>query len=237
MTIALHPHKLKPSLMICIPIKDEQTNKILLKMELAAPKADVLEIWIDQIKDLNLFKIIQSKPLPLIIVNKPIREKGDFTGSEENRVELLMQAIDLGADYIDIGIDTSTKLIKKLVQHNKKRAKIIISYHNFRSTPDEEELSKIIDKSYRLKADIVKIATKANTYEDNIKIFNILKKYKSKKKKVIGLCMGDRGKMSRVVAPLIGSHLTFAPLEIEQSTAPGQLTVTQLERLWDVLGK
>jgi 3-dehydroquinate dehydratase len=37
------------------------------------------------------------------------------------------------------------------------------------------------------------------------------------------------------VAPLLGSFLTFAPFSKKGASAPGQLTVNDLHRLWRVL--
>ncbi len=221
--------------MICIPIKEKTLAKVLLQMELAAREADLMEIWLDQITDLHLFKIIKHKTCPLIFVNKPVREQGGFTGSEENRVDLLIQAIDLGADYVDIGIDTNEELITKLISANRNRAKIIISYHNFLSTPKEKELKLIINQAYKLGANIVKVATKANQYADNLKIFKLITDYKKQKKDLIALCMGDYGKLSRIAAPLLGSYLTYAPLEENSKTAPGQIPVSQLRSILEII--
>ena len=47
--------------------------------------------------------------------------------------------------------------------------------------------------------------------------------------------MGPVGKWSRVVAPLLGSFLTFAPFTKKGASAPGQLTVNEVKRLWKML--
>lgn len=221
--------------MLCIPIQADTTAETIIKMHKAAPDADIIEIWLDQITDLHLFKIIKDKPKPLLFVNKSARERGKFSGSEQSRVGLLKQAIELGADYIDIGVDTNEALIEDLLKINRDRAKIIISYHNFISTPEEKELFDVAKKAYKLKADIVKIATTAVNYQDNLKVFSTVDYFVSQKKNIIGLCMGDRGKISRVVAPLIGSYLTYAALSEKETSAPGQLTVGELKGIWEKL--
>jgi 3-dehydroquinate dehydratase len=37
------------------------------------------------------------------------------------------------------------------------------------------------------------------------------------------------------VAPLLGSFLTFAPFTKKGASAPGQLTVNEVKRLWQML--
>ncbi len=54
-------------------------------------------------------------------------------------------------------------------------------------------------------------------------------------KEIIAFCMGPLGKWSRVAAPLVGSWLTFAPFSKTGASAPGQLTVNDLKRVWKTL--
>jgi 3-dehydroquinate dehydratase-1 len=47
--------------------------------------------------------------------------------------------------------------------------------------------------------------------------------------------MGDLGKISRIMAPLLGAHFTFATLGQDAATAPGQLTAAELFRILEIL--
>ena len=58
---------------------------------------------------------------------------------------------------------------------------------------------------------------------------------KAQGKDVIAFCMGPLGKWSRIAAPLLGSWLTFAPFSKQGASAPGQLTVNDLKRVWNTL--
>jgi len=40
--------------------------------------------------------------------------------------------------------------------------------------------------------------------------------------------MGDKGRISRAVAPLLGNILSFATLEQEGQSAPGQFTIYEI---------
>ena len=48
--------------------------------------------------------------------------------------------------------------------------------------------------------------------------------------------MGEEGRESRIMAPLIGSHLSFASLKEGLASAPGQLTVEEMEDVLNLTG-
>jgi 3-dehydroquinate dehydratase/shikimate dehydrogenase len=109
---------------------------------------------------------------------------------------------------------------------------VIISYHNFKQTP--KNLEAIYKKIKSHKPDIIKIVTHANSINDNIKILNLIKKAKKQNKKIIALCMGGKGEISRILSPLIGAQLTFASLNKERESAPGQLTAEALIKTYNI---
>jgi len=52
---------------------------------------------------------------------------------------------------------------------------------------------------------------------------------------VIG--MGEKGRITRVMAPFLGAEFTFASPESGGETAPGQLSVNQLNELFNVINQ
>jgi 3-dehydroquinate dehydratase/shikimate dehydrogenase len=67
---------------------------------------------------------------------------------------------------------------------------------------------------------------------DNVEAFEILQ---SRQKPTIALCMGEAGMLSRVLAKKFGAFLTFASLARGAETAPGQVSLADMKRLyrWD----
>ena len=212
--------------MICIPITARSTEDTISEMVSASRYADIVELRIDYIPELQnaltcIEKILQSKTKPVIITNRPEREGGKFNGSEQDRLHLLQKAIDLGADYVDIEYDS----IEQITRRNS--SKIIISHHNFKETP--HNLSKIYNDICQHNPDIVKIVTYANDITDNIRIFELLK---SARVPTISFCMGELGNISRILTSKFGGFLTFASLEKGKESAPGQLTVNELSKTY-----
>lgn len=228
--------------MLCIPVQEKTLKKTIQQVKIASKKADLVEIWLDRVGDLNekslqnnLKKLVKFSKKPLLAVCKARSEKGNWTQSEEKRVEILKNAASCGFQYVDIGIDTAKNLIKELIK-NKKKAKIIISYHNFEKTPDLRELEKIHLQAANLGADIVKIATAVNKTEDNLRILNLLNSRNgAKKPSLIAIGMGEKGKITRIFGPQLGSPITYISLSKKTFTAPGQLTLKQYRQIHKIL--
>ncbi len=213
--------------MICIPITARNTKDTISEMSSASEYADLVEIRLDYIPELNdaencMEASLKSRTKPVIVTNRPEREGGKFNGSEHDRLSLLQKAIDLGADYVDVENDS----IKQITRSGK--SKIIVSYHNFKKTP--QDINKIYDSICQHKPDIVKIVTYANDITDNFRIFELLS---TAKLPVISFCMGELGYISRILTRKFGGFLTFASLEKGKESAPGQLTVDELTRTYN----
>ena len=111
-----------------------------------------------------------------------------------------------------------------------KQSKIIVSYHNFDETPLLEELENIYDEIKKLNPDLVKIATFANSLNDNFKIFRLLRG----KNDLIGFCMGIKGQISRVLAPKFNSLATFASLGRGKESASGQISIDEVRDEYNI---
>ena len=81
-------------------------------------------------------------------------------------------------------------------------------------------------------ADIVKIAVMANILDDTFSIISLAQTLKEEGIAHILIAMGEKGILSRVITPLLGGNIMFAPLTKKGSTASGQLTVKELRKAW-----
>ncbi|MBE9547301.1 MAG: type I 3-dehydroquinate dehydratase [Proteobacteria bacterium] len=225
--------------MICIPIVAGTNEDALLKMERSLPLADIVELRIDSIRNVNLSELISAKSnMPLLITNRKKDEGGSFEGSERGRIALLKEAVELGAEYVDIELSTEDTLIEELllkIRNYDSQTGLIVSHHDFNGTSSEKKLKETFNECLRAGADIVKIVTFANSVEDNLKVLNLIPYAKRKGKKIITFCMGNPGRISRAVAPLLGSYLGFASLERGDESAPGQMTAHEMKQVLTIL--
>jgi len=85
------------------------------------------------------------------------------------------------------------------------------------------------------RAQVDKIVWMARTVRDNLEAFEILLR---PMRPTIALCMGEAGLISRILAKKFGAFLTFATLPGDAGTAPGQISIHDMKRLyrWDALG-
>src|SRR5690606_19663965 len=70
-------------------------------------------------------------------------------------------------------------------------------------------------------ADVVKIATMANSFADCIRMLRLVE---SATIPTIGLCMGDMGAVTRILGLRYGAPFTFTTISSERKIAPGQIT-------------
>jgi len=215
--------------MICVPIVGPSMEKALQDISSAEKIADIIELRLDLIAKFDLPALMQTTALPCIITNRTKTEGGQFKGTEEERVQILRQAMEAGADYIDIETSTPKELLKSVLE-NKSNTKIILSYHNFSNTM--EDLEPLYEIMCELPGDVLKIVTYAQDIGDNLKIFRLLKRAQKEGRKLIGLCMGEHGEISRILSPLLGGFLTFGALETGKESAPGQILASILKNVY-----
>jgi len=224
-------------MLICNPIQEKTQRVTLKKLNALKGKADLAEIWLDHIEDLDIQTLLKNKPLPVLCVCKKSAEKGRFKGSYAELAEVLSKAAQCGADYIDIplqGFRIQDSGFSRLLAGSKK-AEVIISHHDFKKTPPLKTLLKKAHEMSKMGADIVKIATMARSLEDTFTIIFLAQLLQAEKIPHILIAMGKKGILSRVLTPFLGGTIMFAPLTSKKATASGQLTVEELEKAWNLI--
>ena len=227
---------------ICIPIRarslrEAERQVLLAKRKLAerkvrkAPLMRVyFEIWLDAFlpEDMEhpFQALVKLCGVPVIAVCRGRVPHGSFVGSETVSGERLLEAIRGGAKFVDVGVQTSPKLIREVKKQCKARgAKLILSKHFWTSTPEISLLVATAQKARAQGADIVKIAAFTRRWSDNAVLFELTVRLHEKKIPCIVVGMGEKGKISRIGCPLLGSVLTYVALDEASRTAPGQLVL------------
>lgn len=219
---------------VCAVVTADNAKGALDAMK-KAESADLIELRLDFIKDMEVEKLknmVQNSAKPIIVTCRPLRFGGLFRGEEKERLALLSKAVELGADFIDV--EFQSKIMNKII-NNKGKCKIIISHHDFEETPALEKLQSIYDQINKLSPDFVKIATAANSINDNFEIFDLLKS----KSNLIAFCMGQKGEISRILAPKFGSAVTYCSISKGKESASGQITLEEMKNLYhaDLINK
>jgi len=210
---------------ICIPIIS--LSQAVASLELLA---DFFEVRIDLIgKDWR--NIVPFLKKPWIACNRRIAEGGKWKDSEAKRINELMDALDLGAQLIDIELGTPE--VEKIIINVKRRAQIIISYHDFQGTPPVDRLRQIVINELAAGADICKVVTTARSIKDNVAVLELIAAFPEVN--IISFAMGAAGQVSRILSPLVGGYLTWASAEDGRESAPGQMTAEDVIKIYRML--
>jgi len=194
--------------------------------------ADLYEVRIDLIGD-GWEELVPQLRKPWIACNRTADEGGKWQGNEARRVEKLLQAVELGADIVDI--ELRTRNLDKIMQAIKKRTKCLMSYHDVEKTPSLEEMKQIVQRQLSAGADICKVVTTARAFEDNTTVLRLIREFPGLR--LVSFAMGPLGGISRVLCPLAGGDFTYASIERGKESAPGQITVKDLTKIYEITGE
>jgi len=196
------------------------------------PFADLLEVRIDLIGD-GWQELVKQLSKPWIACNRSADEGGRWQESEARRIEELLRASELGAEIIDI--ELATRNLDEAVPKIKNRAKCLLSFHDLKGTPSLDRMREIVQRQLKAGADICKVITTAQSSDDNLTVLQLIADFPQTR--VVSFAMGPLGFASRVLCPLVGGDFTYASTEKGKESAPGQITVTDLRKLYEMMAR
>ena len=226
--------------MICVPVMAETNREAMGRMKKGFALAEAVELRIDRIQRPDLALLVGTREGALLVTNRRKKEGGFFEGSEKDRVDLLVEAAKRGADFVDIEAGTGESLIGRLASELRRKggaAKMIVSHHDFQGTPSWAGLVRRFNSCRSFGAHAVKIVTYAHSAEDNLRLLRLIPRSLAEGQPIIAFCMGPRGRVSRLLAPLLGSLITYASLRKGAESAPGQWTVAEMRKIMELIGE
>lgn len=194
------------------------------------------EIWIEYLDDAelnSLLRLIKRYPNRIIVVFRRLNLER-MKVSLERRLEIL-EGLSNRPVIVDLDVSVQRKEIAHVNKH-KLKLKTILSYHNYKLTPPEKELEAIVKYMGKQNAYIYKIATQCTKESDALRLISLLLQLRSRNKKAIVLGMGIHGKITRIFGALWGNEISFAPVKLKESSAPGQITLNDLTRVLRIIG-
>lgn len=225
---------------LCVPIFVASVAQAKADIARAAEAgADLVELRIDQFTDeIQLRQLLSEAVLPCILTCRPEWEGGHSTLENAERFKALGIRVGDQPRYIDVELaaldDFEFADEDDDEDQEESRPKIIVSSHDFSGRP--ARLYSIATELEDSLGDISKIVWTARTVRDNVEASDLIR---SGQKPTIALCMGEAGIISRILAKKFGAFLTFASLGQGKQTAPGQVPIDDLKRLyrWDAINR
>lgn len=209
--------------MICVTVARGRHRMVQAEQQLLADQQIPLtELRVDFItRDVDVSRLLRDRPTPVLVTCRRPQDGGRWRYSEEQRLTLLRTAIAQGTEYVDLEWDVALNV------RRYGKTKRVISYHNFQETP--ANLPAIWEKMRALDPDVIKIATMANSPEDNWVTLGITKNADIP---TIAFCMGDMGTPSRILCGKFGAPFTFASISSEKQLAPGQISFDMMRNTY-----
>lgn len=221
---------------ICVSICESTIEATQQACARAGDLGDLVEVRLDCL-DLSqsgetfhdLDSLLKNIPRPVIVTYRPAEQGGRHHLDAKSRLVFWLFKRP-AADFFDIEFDVATA--PSLLQHDKNIDwnSVICSYHNFHRVPPN--LFHIYERMLSSPARILKIAVQADDVTDCIQVFQLLEHARKDGREMIAIAMGTAGAATRILGPSRGAFLTYAALEDETATAPGQISARELRDVY-----
>lgn len=221
------------NIQICTPVTGKTLEEFISNLEHIQKISDFVELRVDSIENFNIKDVETLKAKTTkksIFTCRAKSDGGNWTQAEKDRLLVIEKAAEIGFDYIDVELST----LEKNEINRPHTTKLIVSYHNFDETPKYWKFISILNNMHKHDPDLLKIATMVKKDEDNQTLFRLLVDRPSEQTWIV-TGMGEKGKISRIMAPILGSFLTFASTKFSQS-APGQIDIEEMKTLYKQFG-
>lgn len=217
----------------CLPIIKTSKKEVLTFLKIK--DYDFYEIWLDYIKDLDEKFIIETckkfQRRLIFVFRRQNLEKIKLDLEKRQKFITLLSKFNI---YLDLDFLTQHEELEFLIS-SAGRIKLILSYHNYKETPKSDFLGNLLSKMKRYNPNIYKIATFCQKESDALNLLNFILILKEQKLNYIVLGMGKNGLISRIIGPLWGNQISFAPKDIKDKSALGQLTKDQMVKIFSII--
>jgi len=191
-----------PKPLLCVTVTAATTVELCARRD-AVQDADLIELRLDSVADPSAAAALKGRRRPVIVTCRPTWEGGAFRGSEEERKQILTEALALGAEFVDIEWSAG---FDDLIAARSGRG-IIVSKHTFDGMP--ANLAGDVAAMRATGAEVVKVAATPSCLADTLRLRAAgCAAAASGTMVVVG--MGDYGIASRVLPSHFGSAWTYA---------------------------
>jgi len=214
---------------LCVTVAG-RTMEELRRARDAAPTADLLELRLDLVADPNVAGALEGRRRPVIVTCRAQWEGGGFKGSEEERERILTEAIEAGAEFVDV--EARADFVPALLRRRRGRG-IVLSIHAYGDVP-----SDLRDRARAMRstgAEVVKLAIEAKRLSDTLPLFEMAAGPELRpdgQPDTAGhvlIAMGQPGFPSRVLAARLGNRWTYAGDGIMPGQVPAERFVGEFK--------
>lgn len=234
-TLNPHGHAL-----ICVPLVARTSAGVEAELAAVLPKKpDLIEWRVDFFEGIHdparVLAVARAMKLaagsiPIMFTRRASHEGGETIGIVEEAVVSLYEAVAASGmvDIIDYELSQSSENKARLRAASRSHGvSMIMSYHNFKTTPAVAELVGKIAEAEQQGADIAKVAVMPATPGDVLVLLEATLAASAQVQiPIVTMSMGAVGAMSRLCGWMYGSVITYAVGQ--SSSAPGQIPIDDL---------
>jgi 3-dehydroquinate dehydratase / shikimate dehydrogenase len=201
----------------------------LAELPAVAEQAEMIELRLDAFREpFDLPALLELRGRrPVVVTLRPTDQGGASMSPPDERLRVLLQAADLGAEYVDLEWDAARP--SALDALHAAGAQVIVSRHDFDGMPPELAdgwWSELV----RLGADVVKVVGMARDVRDCLPVLRVLRQAE---RPTVAMAMGLPGLPSRILGVREPScFLTYAAPDALPGTAPGQVTLSEMRQVY-----
>lgn len=227
---------------ICTPIVGHSIEEVKEELRTIVPKEpDLLEWRADHFRNLSdttqVLALLETigdvkKDIPLLFTIRDQEEGGEpLDIDEEHKIELIERvAANSHVALIDFEIrqpEENLQRVKEAAATNNKA--LILSYHDFDTTPSAEEMNSILKEAETKGADYAKLSVTPESKQDVLRLLSVTEEAERNLGiPVITMAMGGMGTVTRMFGWYFGSLITYAVGG--HPSAPGQIPIEDLEK-------
>jgi 3-dehydroquinate dehydratase / shikimate dehydrogenase len=206
-----------PAPLVCTTVAAATMADLRRARDAAARTADLVEVRLDFVADPDPAAALDGRTAPVLVTCRASWEGGRFRQSEQRRLDLLREAWQCGAEYVDI--EHAAPGAAAFLEETGGR-RVVLSMHDFNRVPPD--LAERVRAMLETPADVVKVAVAAARLSDMLPVFALRREAGSRR--FVGIAMGMAGLATRILAARVGSCWTYAG----DGFAPGQVPADRL---------
>ena len=239
---------------ICVPLVGRSAEEIIAQadqirqsqrssaIDMVELRGDYLDILPDyEVLDRLLAKVAEILPEKVLLFTIRSEAEGGekLAFTTPTIYEINRHVIEKAtADMVDIELLSGAEQAEEMIGIAKEKGvKIIMSNHDFQTTPDASTIVNRLRSMQDLGADVVKIAVMP---ENKLHVVNLLAATAMMQEAyaevpVFTMSMGKMGAISRISGQVFGSAITF--VSFAEASAPGQIPVDKMDEALTLIEK
>jgi len=229
---------------ICVPVvsdsrqtlKTDLSSVIKAEPDIIEFRADYMMSCMDELEEILSDIREHIGDTVLLFTIRTATEGGEADVDDEAYEGLLLRACESGnVDMIDVEAYKKEGLLENMCKvAHANGVYVVASNHDFKKTPDVDEIVTRLTYMKNQGADIPKIAVMPDSNDDVITLLSSTNRYCEKEGgPVITMSMSGKGVISRLAGEWFGSAVTFAT--VTKASAPGQVPIDDVRNVLNVI--